>query len=211
MQQALSAGGRRPSTALAAASSTGGLGCFECLNFKRDAGHMLVHMLMVGYCIPCVFRTCVYSFYSFQCSQWIWFNWEGLSFTSQQVGCFCCCDWRLKTASDEQSCIRKDFVDGGALLAWTSAQRTGVGGRARQIQGCLILRESWACSSSLSYPRSLELTTLIRCESMKLLWDGKLFWSVYSSVRFCFADRNVQYLRPARWNSLLVFSQLTVE
>ncbi len=191
MQQALSAGGRRPSTALAAASSTGGLGCSNVwiLNGTRDTCWYTCWWLVIAF-LACSAH--VYSFYSFQCSQWIWFNWEGLSFTSQQVECFCCYDWRLKTASDEQSCIRKDFVDGGALLAWTSAQRTGVGGRAQQIQGCLILRESWACSSSLSYPRSLELTTLIRCESMKLLWDGKLFWSVYSSGRFCFADRNVQ-------------------
>lgn len=37
------------------------------------------------------------------------------------------------------------------------------------LQGCLILRESWACSTSLGYPPSLELTTLIRYESMEII------------------------------------------
>ena len=48
MQQALSAGGGRPSTALAAASSTGGLGCFKCLNSKRDGEHMFVYRRIPG-------------------------------------------------------------------------------------------------------------------------------------------------------------------
>lgn len=43
------------------------------------------------------------------------------------------------------------------------------------LQGCLISRESWACSSSLGYPPSLELTTLIRYESMEIIVRRTIF------------------------------------